>query len=266
MSLTAGNLYVSSYNNQDNETSTNFSITLAVPVSRAKKIRVLAATIANLMMPFGINDKFWQFSINNVQYSMNFPTDQRWATMTDFLTFVNSTLFPGATAPGTTTPATPVPATMSYDASTNKLTITSTNPAHVITMPAWNWNNPTATSVAYNANYRLGWTENFSVSGTHTLTADGFPNVFQRTNNIYITSNISTDSNNDANVGNIIGKVAVNVAWGGLIIYENVHSDFASPCFSESIKSVHILLLDEDYQVLRNPGNAYFNVQLGIEY
>jgi hypothetical protein len=266
MSLTAGNLYVSSYNNQDNETSTNFSIQLAVPVNKAKKIRVLAATIAHFMMPFGTNDKFWQISVNGVQYAFTFPTDRRWTDVAAFVSWSSTDLFPKMYAPGVPGTLTPCPATFSYDINYNKLKISATNPLHTIIIPAWNWNNPLSTSIAYNANYRLGWTENYAITGVGSITADGFPNVLQRTNNIYITSNITTDSNNDANVGNIIGKVAVNVSWGGLIIYENVHSDFASPCFSESIKSVQILLLDEDYQPLINPGNAYFNVQIGIEY
>jgi len=136
----------------------------------------------------------------------------------------------------------------------------------VITMPQWNWNNTAGTSVAYNANYRLGWTSVAPVSGTTTLYADGFPNVFLRTNTIYVTTNIAADSNNDANVANILGRIPVTIGWGGLITYENVHSDFASPVFAENMKDIRIRLLDEDYQPLNNPANAYFNLVLGIEY
>lgn len=256
MSLTAGNLFISSYNNGDFDTSTDFGITLAVPVTKAKKIRLLGATIANLMNPFGNNDRLWVFNIGGTDYTMSFPTNIRWASINDFIAYVNGTLFPGAT------PA--VPATLAYDQNQNKLYITSNNPALVITMRAWNWNS--TTSVSYNANYRLGWTNTQPVSNTGVLYADGFPNVFLRTNTIYVTTNISTDSNNDANVANILGRIPVNVSWGALIIYENVHSDFASPVFCENIKDIRIRLLDEDYQPLANPGNAYFNLVIGIEY
>ena len=259
MSLTAGNLFISSYNNQDYDTSTNFEITLAVPVTKAKGLRLLGATIANLMNPFASNDQLWSFKVGATTYTMNFPTNIRWATMADFLSYVNTTLFPGASPSA-------VPATLSYDSSRNSLYLTATTPGTVITMFGWAWNNTAGTSVSYNANYRLGWTNVVSVSGTTTLYADGFPNVFLRTNTIYVTTNISTDSNNDANVANILGRIPVTIGWGGIIVYENVHSDFSSPVFTENMKNIRIKLLDEDYQPIVNPGNAYFNLVIGIEY
>lgn len=265
MSLTAGNLFISSYNNQDFDTSTDFSITLAVPVTKAKTLRLLGATIPNLMMPFGSNDRLWSFTVGATTYTMNFPINIRWATITDFLAYVNGTLFPGATPSA-------VPATLAYDPSLNQLYLTGTVAGATITMPGWNWNNTSGSAVSYNANYRLGWTSITSVSATSTapafsvLYADGFPNIFLRTNTIYITTNISTDSNNDANIGNILGRIPVNIGWGGVITYENVHSEFSSPVFTENMKNIRIRLLDEDYQPLVNPTNAYFNLVIGVEY
>ena len=259
MSLTAGNLFISSYNNQDFDSSTDFGITLAVPVTKAKALRLLGATIANLMNPFSTNDKLWSFTVNGTTYTVNFPTTIRWATMSDFLSYVNLTLFPAASPSA-------IPASLAYDVSRNSLYLTATTPGQVITMPAWNWNNLQGTSVAYNANYRLGWTSVLPVSGTTTLYADGFPNIFLRTNTIYVTTNICADSNNDANVANILGRIPVTIGWGGLITYENVHSDFSSPVFAENMKDIRVRLLDEDYQPLVNPANAYFNLVLGIEY
>jgi hypothetical protein len=259
MSLTAGNLFISSYNNQDFDTSTNFSITLAVPVTKAKKVRLLGATLPNLFMPFGDNDKFWQFRVGAGTHSMNFDTTIRWATIADFVSYVNNTLFPSASPSA-------CPATIAYDANKNQLYLTANNPGEVIVMPGWNWNNVYGTAVAYNANYRLGWTSIRAVSGTTVLYADGFPNVFNRTNVVYVTTNISTDSNNDANVANILGRIPMSSGWGSLVNYENVHSEFSSPIFSPNIKEIQIRLLDEDYQVLTNPNNAYFNIVFGIEY
>jgi hypothetical protein len=265
MSLTAGNLFISSYNNQDYDTSTDFAITLAVPVTKATRIRLLGGTVANLFMPFGQNDKLWYFNINSVNYSMNFDTTIRWATMTDFLTYVNTVLFPSAT------PSTP-PCTLSYNASKNQLYLTGTIAGSKITMPGWNWNNQLGTSVAFNSNYRLGWTSVQNTIAQSTapafpvLYADGFPNVFNRTNVVYVTTNICTDSNNDANIGNVLGRIPMTSGWGSLVNYENVHSDFSSPIFTPNVKEIRIRLLDEDYQLLVNPGNAYFNIVLGIEY
>jgi hypothetical protein len=261
MSLTAGNLFISSYNNQDNDTSTNFGITLAVPVTNAKGLRFVSATIPHLMMPFGANDKTWTFKVNGTDYTMTFPTTLRWATIGDFVTYCN-TATTGLFA--TATPSA-CPVSISYTTNTNQLTLTTTTPGQVIIMPGWAWNNTTGSSLSYNANYRLGWTSAVAVSGTTTLTADGYPNIFLRTNNIYITTNISTDSNNDANVANIIGKIPVNIDYGGLIVYDNFNAEF-QPAFSPNFKDVRFRLLDEDYQPLVNPANAYFNIVLSVVY
>jgi len=268
MSLTAGQLFLSSYNNQDNETSTNFSLTLSVPVTKGKRLRLLGATIPNLFMPFASNDNRWTFKIGLVNYTCVFPTDRRWATMDDFLTFCNlpvTGLFASAINGGSGAPL-PCPASMSYNASTNKLTLTANVGGAIITMPAWNWNNYQGTSVSYNSNYRLGWTNSVPVIGVTSLTADGFPNVFNRTNVLYVTTNISATSNNDNNIANVLGRIPVNIGWGGVINYENIHTDFAGDCFSENFKEIRIQVLDEDYQPVTQATNAYFSLVVGVHY
>jgi len=270
MSLSAGLIFLSSYNNQSSETSTDFSLTLSVPVTKGKKLRLLAATLPNLFMPFAPNDANWTFDVNGTSYQTLFPTNRRWSTIADFLSYVNTVMFPNATAPGTTTPLTPLPVTVSlnYDANRNQLYLLSTaspTPA-TFTMPAWNWNNYEGTSISYNANYRLGWTSDGPVTATGTLYADGFPNVFQRTNVVYVSTNIAAGSNNDNNLANIMGRIPIDMSWGGVVNYENVHTDFKTEIFSQNFKEVKIQLLDEDYQPLRQPNNAYFSFTIGIEY
>lgn len=259
MSLTAGTLFLSSYNNQEGQTSTDFSLTLSVPVTKAKRLRLLGATIPNLFMPFGPNDRTWTFSVNAINYTMTFPTDLRWATIADFISYCNVTLFP------TATPAA-CPVSIAYNAGTNKLTLSATTPGQIIVMPGWAWNNPFGTSISYNANYRLGWTNSVPRSGITTLTADGFPNVFNRTNVLYVVTNIAATSNNDNNIGNVLGRIPVNIGWGGVINYENIHTDFAGEAFASNFKEITIQVLDEDYQPLDNPDNAYFSLVVGVHY
>jgi len=268
MSLTASQLFLSSYNNQDNETSTDFSLTLSVPVTKGKRLRLLGATIPNLFMPFAVNDRQWTFQVGAISYRMTFPIDSRWATMDDFKTYCNlasTGLFASAVNAGTGAPA-PCPVSINYNASTNKLTLTANTPGVIITMPAWNWNNTQGTSVSYNSNYRLGWTNSRPVSGTTTLTADGFPNVFNRANVLYVVTNISASSNNDNNIANVLGRIPVTVSWGGVINYENIHTDFAQQCFSENFKEIRIQVLDEDYQPVTQATNAYFSLVIGVLY
>lgn len=259
MSLTAGQLFLSSYNNQDGQTSTDFSLTLSVPVTKAKRIRLLGATIPNLFMPFGANDKTWTFSVNAVNYTMTFPTTTRWATIADFVTFCNNSLFFSAS------PAA-CPVTISYSIGSNQLTLTTNTPGQIIIMPGWSWNNTQGTSVSYNANYRLGWTNASPRSGNTTLVADGFPNVFNRSNVLYVVTNIAATSNNDNNIGNVLGRIPVNIGWGGVINYENIHTDFSGEAFAANFKDITIQVLDEDYQPLTNPNNAYFSMVIGVHY
>jgi hypothetical protein len=259
MSLTAGQLFLSSYNNQDGQTSTDFSLTLSVPVTKAKRLRLLGATIPNLFMPFGANDKTWTFKVGATSYTCTFPTTIRWATIADFVSYTNSTVFT------TATPGTP-PVLLSNDSNSNSLVLTATVPGTVITMPGWGWNNTQGTSVSYNANYRLGWTNAKPVSGTTTLRADGFPNVFNRSNVLYVVTNIAATSNNDNNIGNVLGRIPVNISYGGVINYENIHTDFAGEAFSANFKEITIQVLDEDYQPITNPNNAYFSLVVGVHY
>ena len=210
-------------------------------------------------MPFGNNDKLWTFQVGATTYSMNFPTNRRWATIADFVTYVNATLFTSAN------PST-VPALISYDSNTNQLLLTANTPGTVITMPGWGWNNTQGTSVSYNANYRLGWTNASAISGTTVLRADGFPNVFNRSNVLYVVTNISAVSNNDNNIGNVLGRIPVNIGWGGVINYENLHTDFAGEAFSSNFKEITIQVLDEDYQPMVQPNNAYFSLVVGVHY
>ena len=259
MSLTAGQLFLSSYNNQDGQTSTDFSLTLSVPVTKAKRLRLLAATIPNLFMPFAANDSQWTFNVQGTNYTMFFPTVLRWATIADFVGYCNTTLFPSATPSA-------CPVTIAYDAGTNKLTLTTTTPGQSITMPGWAWNNTQGTSVSYNANYRLGWTNAGPVTSGSYLEADGFPNVFNRSNVLYVVTNISATSNNDNNIGNVLGRIPVNIGWGGVINYENIHTDFAGEAFAANFKEITVQVLDEDYQPLKNPNNAYFSLVVGVHY
>jgi hypothetical protein len=259
MSLSAGTLFLSSYNNQNGQTSTDFSLTLSVPVTKAKRLRLLGATIPNLFFPFANNDKTWTFKVNGTDYTCTFPTNYCWATIADFVSYVNATTFPGASPSA-------VPATIAYAATTNKLTITANTVGHIIIMPGWAWNNTQGTSVSYNSNYRLGFTNSASRSGVTTLTADGFPNVFNRSNVLYVVTNISAVSNNDNNIGNVLGRIPVNIGWGGVINYENIHTDFAGEAFAANFKEITIQVLDEDYQPLSNPNNAYFSLVVGVHY
>jgi hypothetical protein len=259
MSLTAGTLFLSSYNNQDNQTSTDFSLTLSVPVTKAKRLRLLGATIPNLFMPFGPNDKQWTFKVNGTDYTMTFPTDRRWGSMPDFISWCNTVLF------ATATPSA-CPVSIAYDDDYNVLTLTTTTPGQVIIMPGWAWNNTFGNTIAYNSNFRLGFVNIKPVSGTTTLSAKGFPNVFNRTNVLYVVTNISASSNNDNNIGNVIGRIPVNIGWGGVINYENIHTDFASEAFSANFKEITIQVLDEDYQTVTQATNAYFSLVVGVHY
>jgi hypothetical protein len=190
---------------------------------------------------------------------MNFDTTIRWVSIADFLIYVNTVLFPNA-FPG------PVPAALTYNTSSNQLILTGTVAGDTITMPGWGWNNTFGTSVSYNANYRLGWTNASSRSGTTTLTADGFPNVFNRSNVLYVVTNVAATSNNDNNIGNVLGRIPVNISWGGVINYENIHTDFSGEAFAANFKDITIQVLDEDYQPLSNPNNAYFSMVIGVHY
>jgi hypothetical protein len=75
---------------------------------------------------------------------------------------------------------------------------------------------------------------------------------------LYVVTNISANSNNDNNIGNVLGRIPVNISWGGVIQYDNVATDFASPIFSENFKDIRIQLLDEE------PNPMFFTPAAGL--
>jgi hypothetical protein len=261
MSLTAGSIYLSSYNNGDYDTTNNFTVTLSVPVIKAKRLRVLSANFPNLLMPFGTDDNTFRIfsatstGIGGTEFTITFATNIRWNTMSDFITYFNGRL--AVASPSA------APFTASYDSSGNKIRITHNTANTSMFIPKWTYTN---------ANFRLGYTSVTGIGATASggafavLNADGFPNVFLRCNSIYVTSNISVDSNNDSNIGNIIARIPITGNYGELVNYENVHSEFSAPIFTERIKDISIQLLDENYQPLQLPNNAYFTIVLGVEY
>lgn len=223
---------------------------------------MMSATLPNLFMPFGANDYQWTFNVNGTDYTMSFPTQSRWLTMDEFITFCN---LPTTGLFATASPSA-CPVTISYTIDTNRLVLTTNNSGETIIMPPWNWNNTQGTSVSYNSNYRLGWTSAIPVSAVTVLSADGFPNIFNRANVFYVVTNISATSNNDNNIANVLGRIPCSIGWGGVINYENLHTDVKLPVFSENIKEIRIQLLDEDYQPVVQATNAYFSLTLGVEY
>jgi hypothetical protein len=210
-------------------------------------------------MPFQSDDKAFRIysatstGTGGVAYDINFSTSIRWTTIADFVTYFNSLLT-----------AVSAPFTVTYTTNSNKLTITHNTANTAMYIPRWSYTN---------ANFRLGFTSVVGLgvaapgAGLYaSVTADGFPNVFLRCNSVYVTSNISVDSNNDSNVGNIIARIPITGNYGELVNYENVHSEFSAPVFTERIKDVSIQLLDENYQPLALPNNAYFTITIGVEY
>ncbi len=255
MSLNAGSIYLSSYNNGDYDTTNNFTVTLSVPIVKAKRLRVLSANFPNILYPFGLDDNTFTVrdgGIGGADYTIVFPTDRRFINVADFIAVADA-LFIAQSAPFRVT----------YDDNTGRITISNISINNAMYIPRWTYTN---------ANFRLGYT---SVSGVEvippfgtyaSITADGFLNIFNRTNSIYVTSNISVDSNNDSNIGNIIARIPISANFGQLVNYENVHSEFSAPIFTERIKDISIQLLDENYQPLTLPNNAYFTLTLGVEY
>jgi hypothetical protein len=255
MSLNAGSIYLSSYNNGDYDTTNNFTVTLSVPIIKARRLRVLSANFPNILYPFGEDDKnftIFDGGIGGIPYTITFPTNRRFDSTSDFISVMNA-LFTTVSAPFTA----------SYSNDTGRLSITCSNVSNPIYIPRWTYTN---------ANFRLGFTSVTGVEVTPPIStnavieADGFMNVFNRTNSVYVTSNISVDSNNDSNIGNIIARIPISAGFGQLVNYENVHSEFSAPVFTERIKDISIQLLDENYQPLTLPNNAYFTLTLGVEY
>jgi hypothetical protein len=246
---------ISSYNANEG-TNSNFTSLLPSAILNPKTVQLSKFTLLNMLYPFTLQDNILLLQVNNstaTTYKVIIPTNKQWsgiatvpAGQTSFLQDLNSALVTGLTGSGATITAT-------WSPQTSNLTLTGNVTFKILSY-----------DVGSTANYKLGLTLP-AYSFVTSLTADGFVNLL-RTGVIYVCSNLLGNSLNDGDEESIIATIPVNANYGGLITFDNKQDQNYISLTVGTIREINIRLLDEEYQLLSVPNNAYTNIEMLFGY
>lgn len=250
--ITPTRLQIGSWNASTNYSNTNFVDIFANGqiISDVKQIHMISATIPNLFPTFGKADSLLRVTYKGASYSIQCDTNGRYTGDT-MLTHLNSL----------------------FAAQGNLADITVTYNAGVAGYKKLLFSHPAQASAANDLKFVqdqaslwkwgiLNPTFSRGVVSTtpSTVACDGVVREI-RTSLIYVRSSISNDSTNSAGLENILGVISIDVPWGDVIQWREFLDENWVDVSVSSLSSMNIQLLDEDFQELTLPSNAYTTFQ-----
>jgi hypothetical protein len=275
-------LTISSYNATEQERASDFTAVLGNTIIYPKGFSVVKFTMPNMI--YDISPYYAKFKIGVFQTASPATVTTATATVsttthfatgaafcTDVLTKVNAACVAAGAA------AAPLAATtgIAFATDTGKVTITAATGWKFF---LYDWENPNGID-AQSVLYKMGFTSVGNVSGYNTaanavtsLTGDSNLNLIG-TSIIYIASNLLGNAQNDKKSpdgtttgdASILCAIPVNADFGSMIIYQDQFSYFIDTNIN-SLRSIKITLLDEEYNILTLPRGCYATLELRIKY
>lgn len=266
---------ISSYNATEIQSASNFEAILANTVINPKRMILTKFIMPNWIYDISPNYNKIFFQVKNTAtslvYSANvsISTTTHWTTGASFATYLQTTINAAIALAGSPNPT---PVTVSFDVTNGKLTI-ATVAGYQFSMNAWD--NPDPISAA-SATYKLGFT-NTSGAGyngnfTSSLTGDSLLNLLG-SSIIYVSCSLIGNAQNDKKAvdGTVVGDesifatIPVNANFGELIIYQDLFGEFISTNVN-SIRSIRITLLNEEYNQITLPRGCYATLEFRCTY
>lgn len=268
-------LTISSYNSLESESASYFESILPSTVVYPKRMILNKFVMPNLMYDISPNYSFIKmtitYSVTPITVTINpqLSTSTHWTSSTSFATYLQTLINTTATIAGI--PVSSV--VITYNIETGKLTITGNAN---ITFSLSSWDNPDPIT-ARSAWYKMGFTRSSgtgyngnSISGS--LVGDS-PLFLFPTSVIYVSISLLGNSLNDKRspdgsvVGDdtIYGAIPVNAGFGQIINYADSFGSFVSTTVN-SIRSIRVTLLNEEYNQLVLPQNCYATMEFRMEY
>jgi hypothetical protein len=276
---------ISSYNSPENQTAGSFDSNLANTIVGCKKFIITKFVMPNLMPDISpyyntITLGVFNSSPNTAFYplKLEIASNRHWATGQAFSTYLQGLV---SNLLVTSCQYSQVDADLYqvvYDSETGLLTFDGSSITNTPLIWFTPWNVPDPIS-AKSALYKLGFTEtNTNLPGyseatqTEILTASAPLNLLS-TAVIYVSSNLLGNANNDyrgndgtpAGNESIICAIPVTSNFGTLISYQDQFSHFIDTNIN-SIRTVQIQLLDEEYNQLSLPKGCYCTIELRMLY
>ena len=268
-------LTVSSYNSLESQTASYFEALLPETIVNPKRMILNKFIMPNLMYDIAPNySKVGMRAITGAgTYNINaqLDTGTHWASGADFATYLTTTINNAFNAQGLAGS----PFTITYSVATAKLTITPNAGIISFGLVPWDVPDPLTSASAW---YKCGFTKSTGTLGyignliTTAFIADS-PLILLSTTIIYVSISLLGNSLNDKRgidgtvTGDetIYGAIPVNADFGQLIIYGDQFGSFVS-CNVNSIRSIRVQLLNEEYNQIQIPRNCYATMEFRLEY
>lgn len=268
-------LTVSSYNSLESQTASYFEALLPSTIINPKRMILNKFIMPNLMYDISPNyNKVGMQAITGAgTYNINasLDTGTHWASGADFATYLTTTINNAFNAQGLAGS----PFTISYSVSTAKLTITPAAGVVSFGLVPWDVPDPITSASAW---YKLGFTKSTGTLGyvgnqiTVAFTGDS-PLILLATTIIYVSISLLGNSLNDKrdSKGNVVGDdtiygaIPVSADFGQMIIYADSFGSYVS-CNVNSIRSIRVQLLNEEYNQIQIPRNCYATMEFRMEY
>jgi hypothetical protein len=238
---------------QAGQTSGNFTALLPKPLQYPKKVRVIGASIPYFFPSFKTTNNTFNFRVGVTNYSFSFNTNQNYdgVSLASYIA-LNMTAQAGITF------------TTSFNSASGYLTITTTS---ALAPTGWQL---LATSTCLD---KIGFSTSNLVApliGLNYSLVGDLPVNLLRTQNIYILSSLTSaqGSNADANniKFNILYKIPVNTGYFGIIANQAQFIEASYNLYQNSLDSIDLQLVDDEYLQLDLPANLYWTLELNFDY
>jgi hypothetical protein len=271
-------LTISSYNSLESQTAASFEAMLPNTIINPKRMILNKFIMPNLM--YDISPNYSKLAmvftttggITTNPLTVNLSTGTHWASGSDFASYLTSlintsflALYPLVGSPLTS---------ITYSTTTGKLTF-DMNGTFGIKITPWNSPDPITAASAW---YKLGFTGTSGV-GYSSFTAPNAnftgdsPLILLATSIIYVSISLLGNSLNDKRLPDgtvsgddtIYGAIPVSADFGQMIIYADSFGSYVSTNVN-SIRSIRVNLLNEEYNTLTLPQNCFATLEFRLEY
>jgi len=222
----------------------SFQMTLNEAITNAVNVELSRATIPNTQYPIPNYLSKFYYSLNGIPDSVQLTNARNFTTIPDLITQINTDAI-----------AQSKPLVFTFNSNTNRVSVTiagtAGQPIAILSREFYDLapGNQNLLKNRFGLNTRLG----FPYTGLTGLTAGGtytgtfLPNII-RTHVIYVLANFAfNDSISTDGLRNVIAKIPVNSAYGGITIFSPPELNY-SKIVPTTLQNIQISLLDDNYQ------------------
>ena len=274
-------LFINSDHRRDYDSADNFTVTLDVPIERPKSIMLRTSTIPLTCynIPAYEGTFYWYIYDRTdwVLKSLTINTQRAFLTPVQLVNQFNSDALAANAGISLTFDPDNTSSTYSANAANAFSYRISVTCSTAFRLPGWADTTSltnTPINMYFNLNQRLGFTNKNvtqQYASPNTLKADSPPNL-QRTSTIFVRCSLGNDTLSTplptgTSFRDILLSVPCNSLYGDIVVYkENSATGHIINHMSDYIKTITVLLLDDQFAPLGLPSNAISTFEFCFTY